>query len=385
MRLKWIFIISILSTALFGSGQDSAETKKKWEWSGYIKNLESLSFDKMFDNLISGNLIHNRMNFKWKPTGSITAAAEFRNRLFWGEEVRTTPQFARLLRNENEKLNLQKAWIAKEAFVLHTNVERLNLDYRGAKINARVGRQRINWGIATTWNPNDIYNAYNFLDFDYEERPGIDGAKVQYNFSNSFNTELAYAHTGKKNGNIAAIKYSYNKWNYDMQLITGWYKDHPTLGAGWAGYIKDAGFKGEVQYFFRTRDSTDHLNLVMESDYMFNKGWYVSAGFLFNNLGLTNPVADWDSINLKLSPENLMPTKWNLIVSSSREFTPLISAQISVLYAPGTNLVILLPSFQYNMATNLDINLVWQSFFTETINRFEAVNHRCFLRMKWSF
>lgn len=385
MRLKWIFIISILSTALFGSGQDSTESKKKWEWSGYIKNLESLSFDKMFDNLISGNLIHNRMNFKWKPTGRITAAAEFRNRLFWGEEVRSVPHFARLLRNENEKLNLQKAWIEREAFVLHTNVERLYLDYHGAKINARVGRQRINWGIATTWNPNDIYNAYNFLDFDYEERPGIDGAKVQYNFSNSFNTEVAYTHTGKKNGNVAAIKYSFNKWNYDMQLITGWYKDHPTLGAGWAGYIKDAGFKGEVQYFFRTRDSTDHLNLVLESDYMFKKGWYVNAGFLFNNLGLTSPVANWDSINLKLSPENLMPTKWNLIVSSSREFTPLISAQISVLYAPGTNLVILLPSFQYNMATNLDINLVWQSFFTETASRFEAVNHRCFLRMKWSF
>ncbi len=35
-----------------------------------------------------------------------------------------------------------------------------------------------------------------------------------------------------------------------MQLITGWYNEHLTLGAGWAGNIKDAGFKGEVQYFF---------------------------------------------------------------------------------------------------------------------------------------
>jgi hypothetical protein len=41
---------------------DSIATKKKWELNGYFKNLESLSFDKNFDNLISGNLLHNRLN-----------------------------------------------------------------------------------------------------------------------------------------------------------------------------------------------------------------------------------------------------------------------------------------------------------------------------------
>ena len=58
---------------------------------------------------------------------------------------------------------------------------------------------------------------------------------------------------------------------------------------------------------------------------------------------------------------------------------------MSVLYAPGTNLVILFPSLQYNAAENFDVNLVWQSFFSELDDSFEAVNHRCFLRLKWSF
>jgi len=305
--------------------------------------------------------------------------------LFWGEEVKQTPGFASLLRNENEKLNMQKAWIKNKSLVLHTNVERLYFDYQDDELNVRIGRQRINWGITTIWNPNDIFNTYNFLDFDYEERPGVDGGKFQYVFNSSFNTELAYAHTGKKDGSVVALKYSLNKWNYDMQLITGWYNEHPTLGAGWAGYIEDAGFKGEVQYFFGNKDSTDHLNLSLEGDYMFKKGWYVNAGLLFNNNGLYKPVDNWSTINLKLSPENLMPTKWNFILTTAKEITPLLSVNMSVLYAPGTNLLILFPSFQYNMATNLDVNLVWQSFFAEINKNFEAVNHRCFLRLKWSF
>lgn len=364
---------------------DSTATKKKWQLSGYIKNLESLSFDKNFNNSISGNLLHNRLNIKWNPNNKMTAAVEFRNRLFWGEEVKATPNFASLLRNDNEKVNLQKAWIKKPALVLHTNVERLYFDYREEYMNLRVGRQRINWGITTTWNPNDIFNTYNFLDFDYEERPGVDGGKLQYIFNNSFNTELAYAHTGKKDGDVAALKYSLNKWGYDMQLITGWYNAHMTLGAGWAGSIKDAGFKGEAQYFFRDKDSTDHFNMSLEGDYMFKKGWYLNLGLLFTNRGLYKPVKDWSAVNLKLSPENLMPTKWNFILTAAKEITPLFSVNMSVLYAPGTNLVILLPSFKYNLATNLDVDLIWQSFFAELDQNFEAVNHRGFLRLKWSF
>lgn len=143
--MKWLIIIPALIISSVCSAQDSAEAKKsKWEINGYIKNLESLSFDQNFNNSISGNLLHNRLNFKWKPSDKITAAAEFRNRLFWGEEVKLTPGFASRLRNENEKVNLQEIWINKRFLVLHSNVERLYVDYHEPEWNLRVGRQRIN-------------------------------------------------------------------------------------------------------------------------------------------------------------------------------------------------------------------------------------------------
>ena len=382
-QMLQIFFISLI--AFNASAQDSTTLPKKLTINGYIKDLQIFTFNKNFKELISGNLIHNRINIRWKPTDKITAAGEFRNRLFWGEEVKLTPGFASFLRNENEKVNLQKAWLKNKSLVLHTNVERLYVDYHTNNFTARIGRQRINWGITTTWNPNDIFNTYTFFDFDYEERPGSDGAKLQYMFNDFLNIELAYANTGKKNGNVAALKYNWNKWGYDMQLITGWYKQHVTLGAGWAGNIKDAGFKGEAQYFFRSKDSADHFNMSLEADYMFKKGWYINAGLLFNSHGLSKPVSNWNAINLKLSPENLMPTKWNIIVTTAKEFTPLLSANMSVLYAPGTNLVIIFPSLQYNITTNLDVSLIWQSFLAEMNNDFEAVNNRFFLRTKWSF
>lgn len=170
-----------------------------------------------------------------------------------------------------------------------------------------------------------------------------------------------------------------------MQIVTGWYYERATLGAGWAGNIKEAGFKGEAQYFFGYRNSTGHLNLSLECDYMFKKGWYANMSLLFNNYGISKPVSNWSSVNLKLSPENLMPTKWNMMATTSKELTALLSANMSVLYAPGTNLLIVLPSVRYNLANNLDADLVWQSFFSEVNHSFHDVSHRCFLRVKWSF
>ncbi|MNK12588.1 hypothetical protein D3C87_306560 [compost metagenome] len=382
---KLLLLGFVLLIALIANAQDSSKVLHNLVINGYIKDLQTLTFDKNFRDLTSGNLIHNRIRMKWRPSEKVTGAAEFRNRLFWGEVVKLSPDFASLLRNENEALNMQKVWVKNRSMVLLTNVERLYFDYEDDKLNARVGRQRINWGVNTTWNPNDIFNAYNFLDFDYEERAGVDAGKIRYLFNNSLNTEFAYAYTGGRNGSVAALKLALNKWNYDIQFITGWYHDHPTAGAGWAGSIKDAGFKGEIQYFFNGKDSTDHLNVALETDYMFKKGWYLSLGFLFNNRGLNRPVNNWNNLGLGLSPAHLMPTKWNMMLTGSKEITPLLSINFNILYAPGTNLTIFYPSFQYNIAVNLDVNLVWQSIYAEQSQRFEAINHQAFLRLKWNF
>jgi hypothetical protein len=47
--------------------------------------------------------------------------------------------------------------------------------------------------------------------------------------------------------------------------------------------------------------------------------------------------------------------------------------------------VILLPSFAYNLTQDLDVNLVWQSFFGELPTGFDDISHRAFIRMKLSF
>ncbi|MBL7745260.1 MAG: hypothetical protein JNN00_17430 [Chitinophagaceae bacterium] len=386
--MKPFCIIVLLITGLFNlpvPAQDSTGKVHKLSVNGYIKSMQSLTFDKDFSDLISGNIIHNRINLKWKPSGSITAVAEFRNRLFWGEEVKNTAGFTAMLTGPNDVLDMSKVWIDNKGLVLHTNTERLWAEYRQQKWNIRVGRQRINWGIATNWNPNDIFNTYNFLDFDYEERPGSDAAKVQYSFTDFSHIEVASDFSGKRSKTVMAAKYFLNRVGYDMQLLAGLYHGKFTLGAGWAGNIGNAGFKGESQIFLNGKDSGVSFNYVMEVDYVFEKGWYINGAVLYSGEGMNRPATGWTSFDFSPSPKRLMPTRWNVVFTGAKEITPLFSIRLSAVYSPKVNLVILLPSCSYSLTEDLGMDIIWQSFFTELNRQFQGINHRAFLRIKWNF
>jgi len=383
MKYAFSIVFLLFVTILFA--QDSIQ-HKKFEFRGYIKDLQTLTLNKDFSELVTGNLIHNRLNFNYKPVRGLTVALEMRNRLFWGEEVERTPDFSSGLGYASESVDLSHTWFETESMLFYTNIDRLWVEYTNDTWIARVGRQRINWGVGTTWNPNDVFNTYNFLDFDYEERPACDAVKLQYNMRSMSTMEFAVSRTGIPDKRvIAAAKYFINQWNYDFQFLAGWFLDQPTTGFGWSGSIGNAGFKGELQYFIKSDSITSLLNIVVEGDYVFDGGWYVSVGGLLNNRGLDQPITFWNDAQLELTPRNLMPTKWNVISTVAKEITPLFTANTSFIYSPQTNLLIVLPSLQYNISTNVDINLVWQSFFAEMPEGFEGISHRVYLRFKWNF
>lgn len=383
-RIAIVLLLNLAAMTALAQSQDSVKAPV-WEVRGYVKDMQSVTYAKNPDSLATGNLIHNRLNFRFTPSAHFTAAAEFRTRLFWGEQVRLTPNFASGLRNRNEAANMQWIWFQTQSAVMHTTVDRFWLEYRATKWEARLGRQRINWGIATLWNPNDIFNTYNFLDFDYEERPGRDAAKFIYHLSDFSNLEFAGAAAEASYSSVASVRYTTNKWNYDFQFTGGVFHETATAGMGWSGSIGEAGFKGEMQWYAAHKDTAAQVNLVVEWDYMFAKGWYADAGFLLNSAGYSSPIDNWELYNFQISPRNLMPTKYNAVLTVMKQVTPLFSVNLTTIYSPGTNLVLLLPSLRYNLGTNIDVDVFWQCFYAEQQKKMEPVVYRGFLRFKWSF
>lgn len=383
--MKQALLIVLFHCCLLSvSGQDSSVITQKWKLNGYVKDLQSLNFNKDFRVLVPGNILHNRMNLRWTPQKKIQLGVEWRNRFFWGEEMASIPNFLRQLRSAQELVNLNITWLDRPNYALITQTDRFWAAYENNNWSLRLGRQRINWGQTTTWNPNDLFNTYNFLDFDYEERPGTDALNIERKWNDFSSVQWVAAPQRKIGQSITAVKYSFNQQGYDFQVLAGWYKGQITVGSGWAGSIGEAGFKGEVQYYLPASGQSGLFNSSIEIDYAFKKGWYVNGGLLFNSGG-TSTATGWETLKFDFSPKYLMPTRWNMIATTAKAFTPRFSLTTSLLYAPGSNLLLILPALKYNLADDLDADLIGQSFFYGNKQSFEARQHRLTLRLKWNF
>jgi hypothetical protein len=256
MRYKTLPVLFLLFLGSTLAGQ-SEDQEPKVEFSGYLKDLRAAYINSLpGQELILDNFLHNRLNFRWFPHHNWTVALEARNRFFYGEFVKLNPGYAELI-DYNDYLDLSWTWLEEPSAVGHSILDRAFVAFQKDKFEARLGRQRINWGITTVWNPNDIFNAFNFFDWDYEERPGSDALRLQYHAGYASRLEVSAKMGDSLGSAVIAGLWKFNKWNYDIQLLGGIANGDATVGPGRAGYIEYTGSKGEASYFHPYENRTD--------------------------------------------------------------------------------------------------------------------------------
>ena len=341
------------------------------------------------DSVFTDNLFHNRLNLKYNPDKNWSVILEARNRLFYGESVKHQPNFAKNIDNDNGIIDASFNLIDAGSVILNTTIDRGYVEYNKDKWNIRLGRQRINWGINLAWNPNDLYNAYNFTDFDYAERPGTDAIRIQYNNKPMSKIELAYKPGKNLDESIISALYKFNKKSYDIQFLASNFNTDIAIGTGWAGNLKDAGFKGEVTYFHPKKSFADTSGVVAASisvDYTFRNGLYLNVAGLYNGSasGATN-LSQFGVGAETLSAKNLLPSEFTAFVQVSGAFTPIFSGGFSVMYLPAVHGLFLNPTLNYSIAENWDLDAVGQVLFAENPTKFQNVNNAVFLRIRWSF
>ncbi len=385
---KYLLLFILLPSLIFGQ-----ETKKKtWkdvvEIRGYLKDMHILNVMNA-DSAIQDNFLHNRLNFRVYMNPKLTAGLELRTRFFYGETKKLNPFYSAAIDFDPGLVDASFNVYESEAFFLHAMIDRFWIDYTDDKWNIRIGRQRVNWGKNLVWNPNDLFNVYNFSDFDYEERPGSDGIKITRYLKNMKSLEFVYKKAEKFEDDVIALKYEFNHKTYDIQLIGAKFMEDIGLGLGWAGNLKNAGFKGELGYFqpYNQLDTAGSVNFSFSVDYTFKNSMYVNASALYNSAGitdvsqLTNPALFSNTMTAK----NLMPNRFTYFAQTSGQFTPLFSGSFALIYAQGIDIVFAMPSLAYSLSESWDLMLAGQSYFGSLNGNFGMLGSGIFLRVKWSF
>ena len=381
--LFWNFII-------FSQEKKPYSLKDRISISGFVKYMNSASIID-FDSIITDNLIHNRVRLKWDVTKRLQSVFEVRNRIFYGEATRLNPYLGESLNNDLGQIDLSFVPLNKNSLVIHSILDRAYLKYSQDKWELRMGRQRINWGVNLAFNPNDLFNAYSLVDFDYQERPGADALRFQYFTGDLSSLEFAVQPSKDIDSSIIAGLWKFNKWKYDFQLLAGNYYQDFILGSAWAGNVKDMGLKTEVSYFhskYNFSDTSGAISLSTTLDYSFKNGIYINGSMLYNSLGIDQPL---NTNNLfqafigDISAKSLMPSKWTYFGQISGAFNPALNGSMSVFYMQGINLLLFMPSIIYNISDNWELMITAQSAFGEINSKFNPTGTGLFLRLMYSF
>ncbi len=376
--------------------QSNYKLKDHIQFGGYLKYMQTNVIQNA-DTILTDNLIHNRLNLKIQLPKNFTFGAGARIRAFYGEVTKggvitgnvTGNSYSDQLKGYDGILNLERTWVNGNSLIINSIMDRLWLDYSKGDWEIRVGRQRVNWGLNTVWNPNDLFNALNYLDFDYEERPGSDAVRVQYYVGAMSSIDVAYKWAEDPKNYVAAIKYKFNTHTYDIQVLTGKYQEDLALGLGWAGNIKQAGFKGEGTYFIpydSLSSATGILSFSTTLEYGFKNGWTGMLSYLLNSGGTDHPQNALSLSTFTPNAKTMMPNKHTVFVNFLKPINPVLSVNAGGFYGFGVNWLIFFPTVTYSIKTNWDIDLVGQLFWGDNIQRqFTNQGNGIFLRLKWSF
>lgn len=388
-------LVCFFPLSLAGFAQE--ETRKEFsdyvKLKGYVKHMQTFQFLDL-DYISHDNLVHNRLNLRVYPVEGLTLGLEVRNRIFTGEQVNYTANYVDLVDIDPGLVDLCWAPVQEQGIVAVSKVDRAWVNWSNPQWEITLGRQRINWGVNTFWNSNDLFNTFSLVDFDYEERPGSDALRVQRFFGSQRSLDVAIAPSQYDSTWIGAAMYRFNKWTYDFQFLAGWWNEDIAIGTGWAGNLGTASFKGEATYFHPQQNLADTSGVVsisVSADYVFTGNFYVMAGALYNSSGfdttfnlssLQNPALFSSS---PPSAKNLMPMRYSALLNLSKPITPLITGSLVGIYSPGVNSMFLMPSLAFGVASNWEFALFGQLIWLDNGTVFKNYGNAVFARLKWGF
>jgi hypothetical protein len=329
------------------------------------------------------NQVQARWNAAWYPHDMLSLVLQGRllalsGDLFTQPGPAPAPTAAEAaLDDDPNYLDVSESWPA----LLFGNIDRAYLGLSAGKFSARLGRQRINWGVCYVWNPLDWYNAFSFFDFSYEERRGTDAFHGLLYPSALSTAELAVEAGRTIDDRTMAALYRFNRWAYDFQLQAGLFGRDLAAGAGWAGQILDAGFRGELAYFhpaytgdsFSPTDTAGAVVLALSGDYTFPTSLYLHAEALYNGFGSHSPPGHGlagqaaGGAGEPVTAQNLSPARYSLFGEVAYSFTPLIRGTLSaILYrfaATSDHVFFWSPSLQWSVVRNIDVMILGQTFY----------------------
>ncbi len=253
--------------------------------------------------------------------------------------------------DRREWLDLDWQLASAHRFRMEQRIFRAFASVYAGPVTATLGRQRVAWGTGFAWNPTDLLNPYNPAAIELGEKAGIDGLHVAAATGDFSRVEAAYAAGDGIRESSLAVRGSSKVGEYDVSVMTGYFRDDWVVGGDFAGYLGDAGLRGEAAYTVAS-DRADYIRFTLTADRSFEGDYYGFVEYYHNGQGTT----DKSRYNFRevLEGRSFNVARDYLAFSVMKSVTPLLAASLYTLANLDDRSALVGPSVTYSLGDNAE-------------------------------
>ncbi len=368
-------------------GESNSEGDRQLTWvkndfklglKGYYKNLALIS--KTVDNdryFLDLNRFRLDLTGNWKETFVLKIIYDQEGLL--GSYLRTN-EFQRIKSFEkHDLLDLDWELVDRKDFYWHHYLYRAYLQFQSEKFNFSMGRQRIAWGTGKFWNPTDIFNPFNPIQVERDERMGVDSIDAEFFIKPMTGINLVYTPQDSSSRSKGALKFKTTYKDLDFSLLGGKSLKDKVVGGDFATTIFDGGFRGETIYYFAHRRK-NYLQFILNYDYTFKNSFYFLVEYLYNS----GPLSKSEFLQL-IDRGNSTLTKHLIGLNLGYDITPLFRGDLNLIYGPERNGVFIHPKLRYSLKQNIEVVGGMQWFNQRKGSEFEFDRNLYFINIQYYF
>lgn len=353
--MKKAIPLLLLSAGLMTAAASPATAESQpLQVSGYYKNLTIFteSYTSKEDLYATINRLRIEL-FKEINPWSFHVALD--NELI-GNDFANTPDFAVIRGREQQHSAVwdgDKTSVDNDHVYLRHAIFRAFAKYYSEDFQVTVGKQGIDWGVMRFYSPNDIFNTVGPVDLERDERVGVDAINLNVALGSLSGITAVVVPSDEDDEFMAAVKLYKTLETYDVALIAATIREQIIAGITFDGYIKSAGFRGEINHN-HLDNGRSFVRASVGVDYSFSEKSYLLLEQLFNG-GVdksagTAFLTDFKANRRLLSMEKNLTSLWY-----QYKITPLLEFNQYVIYDWDGNSAVYNPELKYNVTENADV------------------------------
>jgi hypothetical protein len=253
------------------------------------------------------------------------------------------------------------------------SIYRMTLTRAGDRATLSIGRQRISWGTGFVWTPTDLLNPVPPTSLERDEMPAVDAARLRVALDAVSGVDLVVAPGARREDGRYGVRFQGHRGEYDLGLMGGWFAKSWVMGGDFAGYLGDAGLRGEWTLSREASglewnpDAPVRLRAVVNADYTLSNGLYLALEGYLNGFGATSRhdyrVRDNGGQGL---------ARHYLALIAGRSLHPLVAANLYALHNADDGSGLFGPSISWSVWQNVEAGFSVYAFYGAHDSEFGA-------------